>query len=94
MTYLSDGHADGLTDLAPRPDETSARRDSESHLPRLLASLPERQQEAIRLKFQQNLSYRQIAEVLQITESNVGFILHTALKSLRHELNQLQGVQS
>jgi hypothetical protein len=24
----------------------------------------------------------------------VGFILHTALKSLRHELNQLQGVQS
>ena len=94
MTHLSDGHAAGLTDSGPTPDEHSAQRDSESHIPTLLKALPERQQEAVRLKFQQNLSYRQIAEILEITESNVGFILHTALKTLRHDMNQLQGVQS
>ena len=94
MTHLSDGHAAGLTDSGPTPDEHSAQRDSESHIPILLKALPERQQEAVRLKFQQNLSYRQIAEILEITESNVGFILHTALKTLRHDMNQLQGVQS
>jgi RNA polymerase sigma-70 factor (ECF subfamily) len=56
-----------------------------------LRALPERQQEAVRLKFQQNLTYRQIAEVLDITESNVGFILHTALTTLRNDMNLLQG---
>jgi len=94
MTHLHDGHAAGLTDSGPTPDEQSARKDSESHIPSLLNALPERQQEAVRLKFQQNLSYRQIAEVLEITESNVGFILHTALNTLRNDMNQLQGVQS
>ena len=94
MTHLSDGQSAILADDAPTPDEQSARRDSESHIPELLGSLPERQQEAVRLKFQQNLSYRQIAEILEITESNVGFILHSALKTLRQEMNQLQGVQS
>ena len=94
MTHLHDGHATGLSDSAPLPDELSARRDSESHIPKLLRSLSERQQEAVRLKFQQDLSYRQIAEVLGITESNVGFILHTALKTLRNDMNHLQGVQS
>lgn len=91
MTHLHDGHAGGLIDAAPPPDETSARRDSESRIPSLLQALPGRQQEAVRLKFQQNLTYRQIAEVLGITESNVGFILHTALTTLRNDMNHLQG---
>ena len=94
MTHLSDGHSAILADTAPTPDEQSARRDSESHLPKLLEALPERQQEAVRLKFQQNMSYRQIAEILEITESNVGFILHTALNTLRTDMKHLQGVQS
>lgn len=91
MTHLHDGHAAGLTDTAPTPDEQSARRDAESRIPGLLQALPERQQEALRLKFQQNLSYRQIGEILDITESNVGFILHTALTTLRTDMHQLQG---
>ena len=48
----------------------------------------------MRLKFQQNLSYREIAEILDITESNVGYILHTALTTLRNDMNTLQGVRS
>ena len=58
----------------------------------MLKSLPERDQEIVRLKFQQNLSYRQIADILNISEGNVGYILHHALKTLREEMSQLQEV--
>jgi RNA polymerase sigma-70 factor (ECF subfamily) len=44
------------------------------------------QQEAVRLKFQHGLSYKEIASVLDLTVTNVGFILHTALKTLRARL--------
>jgi RNA polymerase sigma factor (sigma-70 family) len=51
-----------------------------------LAKLPERQQEVVRLKFEHELSYQQIAEVTGLSVSNVGYLLHTALKALRQRL--------
>jgi RNA polymerase sigma-70 factor (ECF subfamily) len=50
---------------------------------RLLGELPENQREVIRLKFQNDLSYKEIAEVTQLSVTNVGFLLHTGLKKLR-----------
>ena len=51
-----------------------------------LADLPTNQQEVVRLKFQDGLSYRDIAEVTGLTQSNVGYLLHTAVKRLRERL--------
>jgi len=51
-----------------------------------VGALPERQQEAVRLKFQGGLSYREIADVMDTTVSNVGVLLHTAIKSIREKL--------
>jgi len=67
----------------PGPDAALARRDTEHSLLLLLEALPPNQREVIRLKFQNDLSYREIAEVTQLTETNVGFLLHTGLKKLR-----------
>ena len=39
-----------------------------------------------RLKFHGGLSYREIAEVMGITSTNVGFILHTAISKLRQRM--------
>ena len=63
-----------------------AKRDSHSRILALMETLPTREQEIVRLKFQNNLSYREIAEVLEITTSNVGFILHTTMRKLRRQL--------
>ncbi len=52
----------------------------------LLADLPPNQREAVRLRFQNNLSYKEIAEVTGLSVSNVGFLLHTALKTLRERM--------
>ena len=72
----------------PGPDAALASRDTERSLLRLLDALPPNQREVIRLKFQNDLSYREIAEVTQLTETNVGFLLHTGLKKLRTLLSE------
>lgn len=51
-----------------------------------LACLPQKQQEAVRLKFQGGLSYQQIATVMDITSNHVGVLIHTALKAIRERL--------
>jgi RNA polymerase sigma-70 factor (ECF subfamily) len=68
------------------PDENAAIRDNMRVLMQQVAALPMNQQEVIRLKFQQQLSYREIAAVARLSESNVGFLLHTGLKTLRHQM--------
>ena len=51
-----------------------------------IESLPEKQQEALRLKFQGGLSYSEIAGVMDITVNHVGVLIHTAIKSLRERM--------
>jgi RNA polymerase sigma factor (sigma-70 family) len=52
----------------------------------LLARLPDSQQEALRLRFQSGLSYKEIARVTDQSIGNVGWLIHTGLKSLRAQL--------
>ncbi|HEX3149912.1 MAG TPA: sigma-70 family RNA polymerase sigma factor [Gemmataceae bacterium] len=63
-----------------------------------LAKFPSPQQEAVRLKFLQQFSYREIAEVMNLSESHVGVLIHTALKKLRQAfaepLQTIAGVPS
>lgn len=51
-----------------------------------LACLPQKQQEAVRLKFQGGLSYQEIATVMDITANHVGVLIHTALKAIRERV--------
>jgi RNA polymerase sigma factor (sigma-70 family) len=53
----------------------------------MLATLPERQQEVIRLKFQGDLSYREIANVMDLTINHVGVLIHNGLKTIRERLS-------
>lgn len=46
--------------------------------------LSEQQQEVLRLRLHDGLSYRQIAEVTGLTMTNVGYHLHQAITSLRN----------
>lgn len=48
-----------------------------------LDRLKENQREVILLKFEQGLSYQEIAEVTGLSEGNIGFLLHNGLKRLR-----------
>lgn len=48
-----------------------------------IASLPEREQEIISLKYGAELSHKEIAALLKLSESNVSTILHRTVKQLR-----------
>jgi len=65
------------------PQETAGLGDSSAKVMKMLNDLPDNQQEVIRLKFQNELSYREISEVTGLSVSNVGFLLHVGIKRLR-----------
>jgi RNA polymerase sigma-70 factor (ECF subfamily) len=70
----------------PGPGEIAERRQQQNRVVACLGELPQKQQEVLLLKFQQGLSYRQISQVTGLTESNVGFLIHTGILTLRGKL--------
>jgi RNA polymerase sigma-70 factor, ECF subfamily len=54
-------------------------------LSRLLVDLPEREQEILSLKFGADLNNREIAVVMELSESNVGTILNRVLQRLHEQ---------
>ncbi len=73
---------------AAGPDEELVNRESADWLLRLLDELTPNQREVIRLKFQNDLSYKEIADVTGLSTTNVGFLLHVGLKKLRDLLRE------
>ena len=86
MTALSD------TDFHLEPTDSTAPGDrlelqeSAAKALRYVGRLPENQQEVIRLKFEHGLSYKQISAITNLSVSNVGFLIHVALKTLRQRM--------
>jgi len=53
-----------------------------------MAALPSKQREVLRLKVEAGLSYKDIAEVMNLTVGNVGFILHSAIARVRETISE------
>jgi len=64
------------------------RAENLSRVARAMAALPKKQREALRLKVEAGLSYKDIAEVMNLTVGNVGFILHQAIARVRESLTE------
>jgi RNA polymerase sigma-70 factor (ECF subfamily) len=73
-------------DPALLPDEQIIRLEGIGLVRISLAALDDRSRELIRLKFNDELSYKDIAARTGLTAGNVGFILHHALKTIAAEL--------
>jgi RNA polymerase sigma factor (sigma-70 family) len=73
----------------PMPFDQLQQKEATGFLLQIVGTLPPRQQEVIQLKFQNDLSYQQIAQIMQTTANNVGVLLHTALKTLRQRYAQV-----
>ncbi len=86
MRTLSETRRDAQVSTDPAPPAVADQRETLRRLGRILASLPPRQQEVIRLKFQEDFSYRQIAAITGLSVSNVGFLIHTAIRTMRDRL--------
>ena len=75
------------------PDEALRKLEAEGNLRLLVAELDEPDQELIRLKYNEDLKYREISERTGLSVGNVGYRLHHILKLLAGKLHQL-GIDS
>ena len=89
MMYLGEEAMELREAEQPMPFDRLEQKEAAGFLLRIVATLPARQQEVIQLKFQNDLSYQQIAKIMKTTANNVGVLLHTALKTLRQRYGEI-----
>jgi RNA polymerase sigma-70 factor (ECF subfamily) len=73
------------------PDDRLERSERDLRLVELVDALPERERELIRLKFQAGLSYKEIEEITGISQGNIGYFIHKAVKGLKAQWQQEGG---
>jgi len=83
MHALTDWELNDTCDHGTSPDRQVEINDDVYTLKDLMKTLPPREQEVIRLKFQNGLSYKEISEITQMSVSHVGVLLHSTIKKLR-----------
>jgi RNA polymerase sigma-70 factor (ECF subfamily) len=94
MTQLREDQVSRCLSSAPGPAEAVERRDLGARVLTLLDSLPINQREVIRLKFQNGFSYQEISRISGHSVSNVGYLIHAGIKTLRGQLFDGQPVEA
>ena len=91
MTHLSEEQVHRCLSPEPGPNDVVERRDLAGRVLHLLDSLPSNQKDVIRLKFQNGFSYAEISRISGHSVSNVGYLIHAGMKTLRSRLFELDG---
>ena len=87
MQSLIETKQQALKSVDKQPDATASDAEQSGHLLAMVGGLPQRQQEALRLRFAEQMSYRQISEVLGTSVGNVGYLIHAAISALREKMS-------
>jgi RNA polymerase sigma factor (sigma-70 family) len=88
MTGINDVQLNLQPHSGPEISSTLEQTEQFSEVMKILNTLPANQQEVIRLKFQGDLSYLEISRITSLSVSNVGFLIHTGLKTIREKATQ------
>ncbi|MBI2435591.1 MAG: sigma-70 family RNA polymerase sigma factor [Candidatus Hydrogenedentes bacterium] len=68
------------------PGAAAAAQETQALVWQALGGLAQNQQEVFRLKFQDQLSYKEISEVTGVSVNHVRYLIHTSLKHMRQAL--------
>jgi RNA polymerase sigma factor (sigma-70 family) len=91
MTQLSDEQVHRCLSPNPSPPDVAEHRESAARVLDLMERLPDSQREVIRLKFQNGFSYREISRISGQSVTNVGYLIHIGLKTIRSQLQLHDG---
>lgn len=86
MTPLTEFDLATRESAEPSPAMAAEQKESAAQILNLVELLPHNQREVIRLKFQSGLSYQEISRVTSHSVTNVGFLIHTGIKTLRQKI--------
>ena len=84
--FGDEGAVTKMCQAEPLPDEQIMRMEGIGLVRLSVESLDDRSRELVRLKFNEGMSYREISAKTGLSVSNVGYILHHALKEIAEEL--------
>jgi RNA polymerase sigma-70 factor, ECF subfamily len=82
------GRSFDVPDATPTVEEMMVRRERQAAIRQRVQALPERQKLAVVMHKYQQMDYRQIAEVLKLSESATKSLLFRAYETLREQLKQ------
>jgi RNA polymerase sigma factor (sigma-70 family) len=86
MVALTEVQTNTTPDVTDDPSVVLDRKRTHGRLQLIIGSLPDNQKEVIRLKFQEELSYKEIGQVMDLTAGNVGYLIHTAIRNIRNKM--------
>ena len=70
---------------SPAPSAALEEKELSGQLRQWMTQLPDKQREAVRLKFEADLSYKEISDVLKTSVGNVGTLIHLGVAALREQ---------
>ena len=76
-------------DSLPMPDEQIARWEGIAPVRLAVETLDARSRELVKLRFNEDLSYKEISDRTGLTVGHVGYLLHHALKAIAVELDKV-----
>jgi len=84
--FVDLGEAHYVASVEASPEKKAIKEEELRELHKQVSKLSEQEQEIISLKFGAEMNNRQIAGVLELSESNVGTILYRAIRKLRGKM--------
>ena len=94
MTHLKEEQVQRCLSPTPGPADVAEQSDLAARVMVLLDALPTNQREVIRLKFQNGFSYQEISRISGHSVSNVGYLIHGGMKTLRGLLFDGQPIEA
>jgi RNA polymerase sigma factor (sigma-70 family) len=94
MSQLREEQVDRCLSPDPAPLEAIERQELGRRILDLLETLPVNQREVLRLKFQNGFSYQEISRISGHSISNVGYLIHAGIKTLRGYLFEGQAAKA
>ncbi len=88
VTDTADPPPNDPADPQPLPDEQIVRLEGIGLVRLTLETLDARSREVVRLRFNEDFSYKQISERMGLAVGHVGYLLHHALKAIADELHR------
>ena len=94
MSQLREEQVHRCLSTDPAPLEAIERQELGRRVVELMDNLPANQREVLRLKFQNGFSYQEISRISGHSISNVGYLIHAGVKTLRGHLFEGQAAKA
>ena len=83
-----DENSPEIADAALNADEMLLLQDDHARLHYLISKLSDRQREILLMKFESNMSYKEISDITGMSVSHIGVLIHNVINKLRQNMIQ------